>query len=177
MAWSRRIICSTRRCRRCKKPETTLMKPWIRWFVFIPAGVAAYFLVYFAVMLLGFLQNFFMPSLSASKHWFEFLANIWSPMAFVGVGSIIAPRFQTNVAITLCATYNIFAVSMIYVSWAVNLNRGFKFWWLVVCVAIGLGSSIWAVKAVRDKEEEDEAELKRIEEQEENRRKQQLINN
>jgi hypothetical protein len=70
------------------------MKPWIQWFLVLPAAFASYAAIQIILLIASMVAN-------TLDLWSQFISSLVSPAAFVWVGSKTAPSNRLNTSICL----------------------------------------------------------------------------
>jgi hypothetical protein len=113
---------------------------WLRWILFLPSAFLALLISYpiitiinkISMMIVFLVDNTFLVNIGTLV-----LANLWSAVAFIWVGAIVAPRNNFIVAIVLATIYT-FILGASFMS-RLMLGENSSVSWLEMAIAIVTG--------------------------------------
>lgn len=127
---------------------------WLRWILFLPSAFLALLISYPIITIInkitmvGFLgDNNFLVNISILV-----LANLWSAVAFIWVGAIVAPRNNFIVAIVLATVYTFMLGASFILRLILGENSGVSWLEMTIAIITGIIAAVGVIYYFYEKE-------------------------
>ena len=126
---------------------------WLRWILFLPAAILAMLISYPLITIINRLTMIGLGDVFFVDIGILILANLWSAVAFIWVGSIVAPKNNFIVSIVLSVLYafnlgiSFFAKSMLGDSSSVSWPE------MIITIITGIVAAVGVIHYFHEKEQ------------------------
>jgi len=119
---------------------------WLRWILFVPAALLAQFISYPLITILNKISMIsFGESIILDIGVLIFL-NLWSAVAFIWVGSIVAPRYNFIVSIVLSVIYGCILGVSLFAKFLLGENTGVSWIEMIITIVTGIIAAVGVVR-------------------------------
>jgi len=129
---------------------------WLRWILFIPAALLALFISYpiitivNKITMIGFGEGFILDILILV------LANLWSAVAFIWIGSIVAPKNNFIISIILSMIYGFMLGASFFAKFMLGENSSVSYIEMIVTIITGIIAAVGVIRYFYEKEKSDD---------------------
>ena len=119
---------------------------WLRWILFIPAALLALFVSYpiiaivNKITMIGFGEGFILDIMILV------LANLWSAVAFIGIGSIVAPKNNFIISIILSVIYGFMLGASFFAKFMLGENSSVSWIEMIITIVTGIIAAVGVVR-------------------------------
>jgi hypothetical protein len=119
---------------------------WLRWILFVPAALLALFVSYPLITIINRISAIGIGEGFILDIGILILANLWSAVAFIWVGSIVAPKNNFIISIILSVIYGCMLGTSFFAKFLLGENSGVSWIEMIITIITGI---IAAVQVVR----------------------------
>ena len=119
---------------------------WLRWILFVPAALLALFVSYPLITIINRTSAIGIGEGFILDIGILLLANLWSAVAFIWVGSIVAPKNNFIISIILSVIYGCMLGTSFFAKFLLGENSGVSWIEMIITIITGI---IAAVQVVR----------------------------
>ena len=129
---------------------------WLRWILFIPAALLALFISYpiitivNKITMIGFGEGFILDILILV------LANLWSAVAFIWIGSIVAPKNNFIISIILSMIYGFMLGASFFAKFMLGENSSVSYIEMIITIITGIIAAAGVIRYFYEKEKSDD---------------------
>ena len=129
---------------------------WLRWILFIPAALLALFVSYpiitivNKITMIGFGEGFILDILILV------LANLWSAVAFIWIGSIVAPKNNFIISIILSMIYGFMLGVSFFAKFMLGENSSVSYIEMIITIITGIIAAVGVIRYFYEKEKSDD---------------------
>jgi heme/copper-type cytochrome/quinol oxidase subunit 4 len=126
---------------------------WLRWILFIPAAFLALLISYPIITILNRITifGFFGENDFLVEIGILILANFWSAVAFIWVGSIVAPPNNFVVSIVLAGIYSFILGISFFARLSMDESSSVSWLEMIITVVTGIIASVGTVRYFYEK--------------------------
>ncbi|MDA3790328.1 MAG: hypothetical protein PF503_17775 [Desulfobacula sp.] len=131
---------------------------WLRWILFLPAALLALFISYPLITIInrltmvGFGEGFFVDI------GILILANLWSAVAFIWVGSIVAPKNNFAVSIILSVLYAFVLGISFFAKFMLGNTISVSWLEMIIMIIAGIFAAVGVIHYFHEKEQNESIE-------------------
>jgi len=136
---------------------------WLRWILFIPAAFLALFVSYPVITfinritIIGFGEGLFV------NIGILILANLWSAVAFIWVGSIVAPKNNFIVSIVLSIIYGFMLGASFFAKLILGESSSVSWLEMIIFIITGIIAAVGVVRYFYEKEKSEDDKFSKSE--------------
>jgi hypothetical protein len=124
---------------------------WLRWVLVLPAAIVSYF----AIQIVIAIMNSFTPFPESFENIFcQLINSVAGPYCFVVAGTMLAPKYNFIVSITLTVLYVIINTTILVIA-IMNGSSTIPLWWLIITSILGIITTIYACARFHKEESHD----------------------
>lgn len=137
---------------------------WLRWILFIPAALLALFVSYPIISVVNKIAPIGLGEGFILDIGILVLANLWSAVAFIWVGSIVAPKNNFIISIILSVIYGFMLGASFFAKLMLRENSGVSWIEMIITIITGIIAAVGVVCYFYEKEKsEDDDEISKSE--------------
>jgi hypothetical protein len=137
---------------------------WLRWILFIPAALLALFVSYPIISVVNKIAPIGLGEGFILDIGILVLANLWSAVAFIWVGSIVAPKNNFIISIILSVIYGFMLGASFFAKLMLRENSGVSWIEMIITIITGIIAAVGVVRYFYEKEKsEDDDEISKSE--------------
>ena len=119
---------------------------WLRWILFVPAALLAQFISYPLITILNRISMIGFGESIILDIGVLIFANLWSVVAFIWVGSIVAPKYNFIVSIVLSVIYGFMLGVSLFAKFLLGENTGVSWIEMIITIVTGIIAAVGVVR-------------------------------
>jgi len=137
---------------------------WLRWILFVPAALLALFVSYPIITIVNKITMVGLGEGFILDICILVLANLWSAVAFIWVGSIVAPKNNFIISIILSVIYGFMLGASFFAKFILGENSSVSWIEMVIILITGIIAAVGVVRYFYGKEKsKDDDEISKSE--------------
>ena len=131
---------------------------WLRWILFIPAALLALFVSYPIITIVNKITMIGLGEGFILDIGILVLANLWSAVAFIWVGSIVAPKNNFIISIILSVIYGFMLGTSFFAKFMLGENSSVSWIEMIISIITGIIAAVGVVRYfyVKEKSKDDD---------------------
>ncbi len=137
---------------------------WLRWILFIPVALLALFVSYPIISVVNKITMIGLGKGFIIDIGILVFANLWSAVAFIWVGSIVAPKNNFIISIILSVIYGFMLGASFFTKLMLRENSSVSWIEMIITIITGIIAAVGVVRYFYKKEKsEDDDEISKSE--------------
>lgn len=136
---------------------------WLRWILFIPAALLALFVSYPIIAIVNRITTIGIGEGFILDIGILVLANLWSAVAFIWVGSIVAPKNNFIISIIFSVIYGFMLGASFFAKFMLGENSSVSWIEMIITIITGIIAAVGVVRYFYEKEKSGDDEISKIE--------------